>query len=42
MNIRYDENTNEHYAEDITSKHGLFINDRKISERTVLKEGDQI
>ncbi|MHC4087460.1 MAG: FHA domain-containing protein [Planctomycetota bacterium] len=40
--MRYDENTNEHYTEDITSKHGVIINDRKIIQRTALKEGDQI
>ncbi|MHC4173345.1 MAG: FHA domain-containing protein, partial [Planctomycetota bacterium] len=33
---------NEHYAEDMDSKHGVFINDQRISERTVLKERDQI
>ena len=42
LRIRYDENTNEHYAEDMDSKHGVFINRRRISERTILKEGDQI
>jgi len=42
LRIRYDENANEHYAEDMDSKHGVFINNRRISERTALKEGDQI
>lgn len=42
LRIRYDENTNEHYAEDMDSRHGVFINNRRISERTALKEGDQI
>jgi pSer/pThr/pTyr-binding forkhead associated (FHA) protein len=42
LRIRYDENTNEHYAEDMNSKHGVLINNRKITELTVLKEGDQI
>jgi pSer/pThr/pTyr-binding forkhead associated (FHA) protein len=42
LRIRYDENTNEHYAEDMDSKHGVFINDRRISERIVLNERDQI
>jgi len=42
LRIRYDENTNEHYAEDMDSKHGVFINNRRISVRTALKEGDQI
>ena len=42
LRIRYDENTKEHCAEDMDSKHGVFINDRKITELTALKEGDQI
>ncbi|MHC4556705.1 MAG: FHA domain-containing protein [Planctomycetota bacterium] len=42
LRIRYDENTNEHYAEDMDSKHGVFINNCRISERTALKKGDQI
>jgi len=42
LRIRYDEKTNEHLAEDMESKHGVFINNRKISELTPLKEGDLI
>jgi len=42
LRIRYDEDTNEHNAEDMNSKHGVLINDRKITELTTLKEGDQI
>lgn len=42
LRIRYDENTNEHNAEDMNSKHGVIINNKKITELTVLKEGDQI
>ena len=42
LRIRYDENTNEHNAEDMNSKHGVLINNRKITEQTTLKEGDQI
>ena len=42
LRIRYDENTNKHYADDMDSRHGVFINNRKISDRTTLKEGDQI
>ena len=42
LRIRYDENANEHYAEDMDSKHGVFVNNRRISEWTALKEGDQI
>ena len=42
LRIRYDENTNEHNAEDMNSKHGVIINNRKITEQTTLNEGDQI
>jgi len=42
LRIRYDEETGEHLAEDMDSKHGVFINNRKITALTVLKEGDQI
>jgi pSer/pThr/pTyr-binding forkhead associated (FHA) protein len=42
LRIRYNEKANEHYAEDMDSKHGVFINERRISERTVLKKRDQI
>jgi len=42
LRIRYDEKTNEHSAEDMNSKHGVLINNRKITVQAVLKEGDQI
>ena len=42
LRIWYDENTNEHTAEDMKSKHGVIINNKKINEITTLKEGDQI
>lgn len=42
LRIRYDEKTGEHVAEDMDSKHGVFINNRKLTAITVLKEGDQI
>jgi pSer/pThr/pTyr-binding forkhead associated (FHA) protein len=42
LRIKYDENTNEHNAEDMNSKHGVLINNRKITELTALKEGDEI
>jgi len=42
LRIRYNESTNEHYAEDMNSKHGVLINNRKITEQSALKEGDQI
>jgi pSer/pThr/pTyr-binding forkhead associated (FHA) protein len=42
LRIWYDEKTNEHTAEDMNSKHGVIINNKKINEITTLKEGDQI
>ena len=42
LRIRYDENTNGHNAEDMNSKHGVLINNRKITEQTALKDGDEI
>ncbi len=42
LRIRYDETTKEHLAEDMDSKHGVFVNNRKITELTPLKEGDLI
>ena len=42
LRIWYDEKTNEHSVEDMNSKHGVIINNKKITEITILKEGDQI
>lgn len=42
LRIRFDEPTNKYYAEDMQSKHGVFINGRRISEEASLVEGDQI
>jgi pSer/pThr/pTyr-binding forkhead associated (FHA) protein len=42
LRIRYNENTKEHYAEDMNSKHGVIINNRKITVQATLREGDQI
>jgi len=42
LRIRYDENSNQHFAEDMDSKHGVIINNHKINQLTALKDGDQI
>ncbi len=42
LRIRFDENTNQHFAEDMQSKHGVFINNVKITSLTPLREGDLI
>jgi pSer/pThr/pTyr-binding forkhead associated (FHA) protein len=42
LRIRYDEKTNGYDAEDMDSRHGVFINSQKITGWTTLSEGDQI
>jgi len=42
LRIWYDEKTKEHSAEDMNSKHGVIINNKRITEITILREGDQI
>ena len=42
LQIRYDKQQDKHYAVDMKSKHGVFINDRKIEEETALVDGDEI
>ena len=42
LRIRFDKGTGKYYAEDMRSKHGVFINSRRISSETVLVDGDQI
>jgi pSer/pThr/pTyr-binding forkhead associated (FHA) protein len=42
LRIWFIESTNKYDAEDMDSKHGVFINRRKISERTPLVEDDEI
>lgn len=42
LRIRFDEAENRYSAEDMDSKHGIFINRVKISEKTALSDGDEI
>jgi pSer/pThr/pTyr-binding forkhead associated (FHA) protein len=42
LRIRFDESTGKYSAEDMESRHGVFINKHKISELTTLVEGDEI
>ena len=42
LRIWFNESTNKYDAEDMDSKHGVFINSQKIAERTALVEDDQI
>ena len=38
----YDETAEGYWGEDIGSRHGVVLNGRKLSERTVLVDGDEI
>ena len=42
MQIHFDTNRKQHYAFDMKSKHGVFVNGSKITNETALKDGDQI
>jgi pSer/pThr/pTyr-binding forkhead associated (FHA) protein len=42
LRIEFNEGTGKYYAEDLESRHGVFINKHKIGEATVLSEGDEI
>ena len=42
LRIWFNEGTNKYDAEDMDSRHGVFINRRKITERTPLVEDDEI
>jgi len=42
LQIRYDKRRSQYLALDMKSKHGVFINDRRIVEETLLADGDEI
>ena len=42
LQIRYDKRQRRYFALDMKSKHGVFINDRKITEETALADGDEV
>ncbi len=42
LRIRFDEETGEYFAEDMGSHNGVYINNKKITEKTLLAEGDMI
>ena len=42
LQIRYDKQKGKYFALDMKSKHGVFINDKKIAEETALIDGDEI
>jgi pSer/pThr/pTyr-binding forkhead associated (FHA) protein len=42
LRIFFDQNANKYYAEDLKSKHGVFINKNKIADAVALSDGDEI
>jgi pSer/pThr/pTyr-binding forkhead associated (FHA) protein len=42
MQIRYDKDKKQYLALDMKSKHGVFINNKKITQETALVDGDEI
>ena len=42
LRIYFDKTSNKYYAEDMKSKHGVFINRGIITEDTILADGDEI
>ncbi len=42
MQLRFDKEKGQYYALDMKSKHGVFINGKKIEDETALADGDQI
>ena len=42
MQIRYDQEKGQYFAFDMKSKHGVFINGRRIDAETALADNDQI
>ncbi len=42
LRIRFDEETGDYFAEDMGSHNGVYINNRRIEEKTRLAEGDMI
>jgi pSer/pThr/pTyr-binding forkhead associated (FHA) protein len=42
LQIRYDRQRGQYHALDMKSRHGVFINDKKIAEETVLVDGDEV
>jgi len=40
--VFFDKDTQKYYAEDMDSRHGTFVNMRRITQKTALAESDQI
>ena len=42
LRISYNNESGQYYAADMNSRHGVFINNGKIADETLLKDGDYI
>ena len=42
MQIRFEQSEQRYYALDMKSKHGVFVNKRRISDEIALTDGDEI
>ena len=42
LRIRFDELTGQYYAEDMDSRHGVFLNRSRIARQTLLTDSDEI
>jgi pSer/pThr/pTyr-binding forkhead associated (FHA) protein len=42
LRICFNKATDKYYVEDMNSKHGVFVNKHKITDPTVLTDGDEI
>ena len=42
LRIWWDEDTNQYFADDMQSKHGVFINSGKLTNSAALTDGDEI
>ena len=42
LQIRFDQSTGRYFAFDMKSRNGVYINNRRVEEETVLKDGDVI
>jgi len=42
LQIRFNPDTNRYFAFDMKSRNGVYVNNRKIEEETLLKDGDVI
>jgi pSer/pThr/pTyr-binding forkhead associated (FHA) protein len=42
LQIRFDKDNNRYYAFDMKSRHGVFVNGKKINTETILADGDSV